>query len=47
VVVGAKGLKNGQVELKRRAGGGVEWLPAEEAVELLAAEAAAGGAQAV
>jgi prolyl-tRNA synthetase len=47
VVVGAKGLKNGQVELKRRAGGGVEMLPAEEAVERLAAEAAAGGAQAV
>jgi prolyl-tRNA synthetase len=47
VVVGAKGLKNGQVELKRRADGEVEMLPVDQAVERLAEEANQGGAQRV
>ena len=45
VVVGKKGLAQGQVELKRRAGGEVEMLPLEQAAELLAQAAAQGGGQ--
>ncbi len=45
VVVGKKGLKEGKVEFKRRAGGGVEMLDLEEAASLVAAMAKEGGGQ--
>ena len=47
VVVGAKGLKQGAVELKRRAGGEVEMVPVDQAAGLLARLATEGGAQAL
>jgi len=47
VVVGAKGLKQGAVELKRRAGGEVQMVPLDEAAGLLARLVAEGGGQAV
>ncbi|MCF8031662.1 MAG: proline--tRNA ligase [Desulfarculaceae bacterium] len=45
VVVGAKGLKQGAVELKRRAGGEVEMVPVGQAAEYVARLANEGGAQ--
>jgi prolyl-tRNA synthetase len=45
LVVGKKGLAQGAVELKSRAGGEVEMVPLAQAVERVAGLAAAGGAQ--
>jgi len=45
--VGAKGLKQGAVELKRRAGGEVQMVPLDEAAGLLARLVAEGGGQAL
>ena len=47
VVVGTKGLKQGAVELKRRAGGEVQMVPLDEAAGLLARLVAEGGGQAL
>lgn len=45
LVVGEKGLKNGQVELKHRASGQVEMLPLNEAVALVTRLVREGGGQ--
>jgi len=45
VVVGAKGLKQGKVELKERAGGEVEMIDLDQAASLVAQRAKAQGAQ--